>query len=93
MDPHTAGTNTLIRRLGAGIFALGLLLLALVFTLAAIAFAQVPARLASPPGGVAALLAVALVRTLFLLVMAYAASLLASKGLELYQAGREEGPR
>ncbi len=85
------------RCLGALSFAVGMALLLVVFGLAAGAFARVPEALAAGPEraghGVAGLLAAAAARALFLFVMAYASSLLASKGLELYHRARGEGGR
>jgi len=88
-SPSRAG-----RVLGATIFAAGMVMLLVVFALAALAFAQVPHALmaprASPGPGIGRLLAVTAARAGFLLVMAYVSSLIASKGLELYQAAPGE---
>ena len=80
------------RLLGGIIFAIGMALLLVVFVLAARAFSEVPDGLeasasASEPG-VGVVLAGAAVRAAFLIVMAYASSLMASKGLDLHQAGK-----
>lgn len=81
--------------MGAAIFAVGLVMLVVVFVLAAQAFAEVPATLADPVRsvelGVGRVLATAAARAAFLLVMTLAASLFAAKGLDLYRvAGRGE---
>jgi len=80
------------RLLGGVIFGIGMVLLLMVFVLAARAFSQVPEGLeasvsASEPG-VGVVLAGAAVRAAFLIVMAYASSLMASKGLDLYQTSK-----
>jgi hypothetical protein len=94
MNSQTTRTAGGGRTLGAVIFALGVGLLAVVFALAAIAFAEVPASLAEPARSgaqsIGQVLTSAASKTLFLFVMAYAGSLLASKGLELYHAARDE---
>jgi hypothetical protein len=77
------------------IFIAGLAMLAVVFVLAAEAFAEVSAALADPARsvelGVARILAMAAARTGFLVVMTLAASVFAAKGLDLYRAaGRGE---
>ena len=88
--PHRAG-----RFLGGLIFAVGLGMLIAVFVLAAAAFAQVPAALGSSGRssgqGLAVALGVTAARVGFLVVMAYASSLVASKGLELLEAARGRG--
>jgi len=86
LESHRPG-----RLLGALIFALGVGLLVVVFVLAAIAFIEVPARIAGPSGaqhGIGSVLAGAATSAVFLFVMAYAGSLVASKGLELYAMSR-----
>ena len=84
--------NRAHRRLGAFIFVVGILMLLAVFALAALSFAQVPQALAasraSPGPSLGARLAVVAARAAFLLVMAYASSLVAAKGLDLYQAAQ-----
>lgn len=73
------------------IFTIGIALLVLVFVLAVMAFLQLPLIVASDrpaPQGIVTVLAVAAVRAVFLLVMAYVSSLLASKGLDLYAAAK-----
>ena len=80
---------------GAALFTIGMVMLVGVFALAAVSFAQVPRAIggshaASDPG-LGALLGAAAARAGFLLVMAYVSSLVASKGLELYQAARGKG--
>jgi len=78
-------------RAGILIFAVGIALLALVFVLAVLTFRELPQILASDrpaPQGILTVLGIAGVRALFLLVMAYVGSLLASKGLDLYSAAR-----
>jgi len=80
------------RWLGALIFAMGVGLLVVVFVLAALAFVQVPAGIAGPSGaqhGIGSVLAGAATKGVFLFVMAYAGSLVASKGLDLYAVSRE----
>lgn len=77
-------------------FASGMVALAVVFTLAAIAFTRLPAEIADAKRvaeqGLGRILASAAAKAVFLLVMTYAGSLFASRGLELYQAaGRKEG--
>jgi ABC-type anion transport system duplicated permease subunit len=78
------------RLLGGIIFGIGMVLLLVVFVLAARAFSQVPeglkASMSASEPGVGVLLAGAAIRAVFLIVMAYASSLMASKGLDLYQA-------
>ena len=79
------------RAIGIVIFIVGIVLLAVVFVLAILTFRQLPQILASdqpPPQGILTLLAIAAVRAVFLMVMGYVSSLLASKGLELYSASR-----
>jgi len=76
------------------IFAVGVALLCVVFVLAAVTFGQVPRVMGSPAAaerGSASILGAAAVRALLLFVMAYAGSLVASKGLELHMAGRRGG--
>ncbi|UCC67541.1 MAG: hypothetical protein JSV79_10490 [Armatimonadota bacterium] len=95
MSAQGKTTNRAGRRVGALIFAVGLIMLVVVFALAAAAFQQIPAALGadeagSGPGLGSALAAIG-ARAAFLLVMAYASSLLASKGLDLYQAARGDG--
>ena len=95
MDAGTRGPSGTGRWLGGLIFAVGLLMLIAVFALAAVAFAQVPEVLASggrsSGQGLVGGLAATGARAAFLLVMAYVSSLVASKGLELYQAARSRG--
>lgn len=80
------------RFLGGLIFAAGVVMLVAVFVLAAGAFAEIPAALAKAKGtsgpGLGSALATTGARAALLLVMAYVSSLLASKGLDLYQAAR-----
>ncbi len=80
------------RWVGGLIFAVGVVLLVVVFALAAGAFADIPAALGEGEGGSGSNLGGALAatgaRAALLLVMAYASSLLASKGVDLYQAAR-----
>ena len=82
---HRAG-----RWMGALIFAVGVVMLVGVFVAAAAAFAGIPIALAkgSSGSGLGHALATTGARAAFLLVMAYVSSLLASKGLDLYQAAR-----
>lgn len=90
MSAERKTTNRGGRWLGALIFAVGIIMLVVVFVLAAVAFGEVPAAL-TKGGSARALgagLAMAGARAAFLLVMAYVSSLLASKGLDLYQAAR-----
>jgi len=84
------------RRAGFVLFVIGMVALAVVFILAAIAFARLPAEIADAKRvaeqGLGRILASAAAKAVFLLVMTYAGSLFASKGLDLYQAaGRKEG--
>jgi len=90
MNSEKTGANRSGRWLGALIFAIGVAMLVIVFVLAAGAFAEVPAALARPQaeGGLVRALGVTGARAAFLLVMAYVSSLLASKGLDLYQAAQ-----
>jgi len=85
------------RKIGLALFCIGITALVVVFVLAAVAFARLPAQIEDPDlvaqRGVAGILAAAAVKALFLLVMTYAASLVASKGIELSHAGRDEGGR
>ncbi len=94
MDADRKRNNRPGRLLGALIFAVGVVMLVVVFVLAAGAFAEVPAALGgakgSSGGGLGGALAATGARAAFLLVMAYVSSLLASKGLDLYQAARGE---
>ncbi len=82
------------RSIGIALFAIGIAALIVVFALAAVAFARVPAQIEDPnlvaQRGVGGVLAAAAVKALFLLVMTYAASLLASKGIELSHAAGDE---
>jgi len=83
------------RWVGALVFAVGLALLLVVFGLAAAAFAALPEAIAAGPElqgqGVGPALALAGGRALFLFVMAYAGSLVASKGLEMHYRARGTG--
>ncbi len=84
-------------RAGFVLFLVGMLALAVVFVLAAIAFTRLPAEIADAKRvaeqGLGRILAAAAAKAVFLLVMTYAGSLFASKGLELYQAGRRKEGR
>jgi len=88
MSAERKTTDRVGRRLGALIFAVGMIMLVVVFVLAAVAFGEVPVALARPRGvsGIGHALAATGARAAFLLVMAYVSSLVASKGLDLYQA-------
>jgi len=92
MNPDPKTPSPAARALAVAIFAAGVLMLLAVFALAALAFARVPHALGAPRAssgpGVGPLLAATASRAAFLLVMAYVSSLLASKGLELYQAAQ-----
>ncbi len=76
------------RAFGAVLLAVGAILLLAVFALALRTFMTLPAQLraagAATLEGAGRVLAVAAAQALFLFVMAYAASLLASKGVEFY---------
>jgi len=78
------------RGAGRWLFALGMAAIGVVFVLAAITFAKLPKEIADPARvaeqGLGRMVVAAVVKAVFLLVMAYAGSLFASKGLELYQA-------
>ena len=81
--------------IGVTLFCLGVIGIAIVFVLAAVAFANVPAQIADAKRvaeqGLGSILSGAVVKTVFLLVMTYAASLIASKGMDLYHtAGRKD---
>lgn len=94
MEAQRSRGNRVARGLGVVIFVIGVVLLGVVFALAAVTFSQLPRLLANSQAGVQGLgmmLLTAAVRAIFLLVMAYVSSLLASKGLELYAAARPEG--
>ncbi len=73
---------------GAVMLGVGAVLLLTVFTLALVTFSGLPGQLHAPSAatleGLGRVLAVVAARTLLLFVMAFAASLLASKGLEFY---------
>lgn len=87
--PHRAG-----RWSGGVIFLIGLAMLVGVFSLAVVAFLQVPEALAGAQRtgrGLGWALAGTAAQVGFLIVMAYAGSLISSKGLELYGAARQ-GP-
>jgi uncharacterized membrane protein YraQ (UPF0718 family) len=90
MNAEVKRTNRAGRWLGALIFAVGVVMLVGVFVVAAAAFAEIPIALAKggSGSGLGHALAVTGARAAFLLVMAYVSSLLASKGLDLYQAAR-----
>ena len=95
MVTQDSGRYAVGRVLGIVIFAIGVVLLIVVFALAAITFGQLARAMANPPSvgpGIPTVLAVAGVRAVFLLVMAYVSSLLASKGLDLFTAAKSEGP-
>ena len=81
------------RAAGMVMVVVGVLLLLLVFALALLTFAALPEQLraagATTLEGAGRVLALAAARALLLFVMAYAASLLASKGLELYHFSTE----
>ena len=85
------------RKIGIGLFCVGMTALVVVFALAAFAFARVPAQIADrelvAEQGVGGILAAAVVKAVFLLVMTYAASLVASKGVDLLYVNRDEGKR
>jgi hypothetical protein len=91
-DTRTGGRAA--RSLGALIFGIGLLMMVVVFALAAVVFAAVPETLAaagrSSAQGIGPALAATAARSVLLLVMAYVSSLLASKGLDLYVAARPQ---
>lgn len=94
MSSDTPGFRRAGRWLGAVIFGAGVALLLVVFVLAAVTFYRLPQLLSSSssgPRGIALPLAISLVRAVFLLVMAYVSSLLASKGLELLSTANTEG--
>lgn len=93
MNAESDRRNRAGRRVGAAIFAAGMALLLVVFGLAASAFARVPATLGGPraSSGLGGQLAEVGARVMFLFVMAYVSSLVASKGLDLYEAARREG--
>jgi hypothetical protein len=84
---HTTG-----RWLGGFILLLGLLMMIAVFALAVTAFVRVPEALAGRGAAIGQSLAVAAIQIGLLFVMAYVASLLASKGLELFSAARRGAP-
>jgi hypothetical protein len=87
-DVHVGSAG---RSFGMVIFAIGVALLAAVFVLTILTFRQLPQILASDqpaPQGMLTVLAIAAVRAVFLIVMGYVSSLIASKGLELYAASR-----
>ena len=90
MNAEAKGTNRAGRWLGALIFTVGVVMLVGVFVVAASAFAQIPIALAKKgsESGLGHALAITGARAAFLLVMAYVSSLVASKGLDLYQAAR-----
>jgi hypothetical protein len=92
MNDEARKPNRLGRWTGGLIFAVGMAMLVMVFVLAAAAFAELPQTLdsasqSSGQGLIHALAGVA-ARVGFLVVMAYVASLVASKGLELFYAAR-----
>lgn len=81
--------------IGVTLFCLGVVGIVIVFVLAAVAFANVPAQIADAKRvaeqGLGSILSGAVVKAVFLLVMTYAASLIASKGMDLYHtAGRKD---
>jgi len=91
MDVQAVQGGRAARRVGMLIFTIGIVLLAVVFSLAIITFRQLPQMMADDrvsPQGIIRGLTVAAVRGGFLLVMAYVSSLLASKGLDLYSASK-----
>jgi uncharacterized protein YqhQ len=91
MSDSSTAPGSAARSVGILIFTIGIALLVLVFVLAVMAFLQLPLIVASDrpaPQGIVTVLAVAAVRAVFLLVMAYVSSLLASKGLDLYAAAK-----
>lgn len=95
MATEHSGRYAAGRTLGIIIFVLGIVLLVVVFALAAITFGQLARAMADPSAagpGIPTVLAAAAVRAVFLLVMAYVSSLLASKGLDLFSAAKSEGP-
>ena len=95
MNAETTRPNRPGRVIGAVIFGLGMIMLVVVFALAATAFARIPSVLGSGSAASGPALGEQLAaigaQALFLLVMAYVSSLVASKGLELYQAARTPG--
>ena len=84
------------RALGIVMLVIGTALLILVFVLAALTFAGLsgPAHSSAGAGleSASGLLAGIAARTAMLLVMAYASSLVASKGIELYAASSGRPP-
>jgi flagellar basal body-associated protein FliL len=91
MAAQEAPSGSAGRSMGIVIFTVGIALMAVVFVLAILTFQQLPQLLASdqpPPQGILAVLAIAAARAVFLLVMGYVSSLMASKGLDLYAASR-----
>ena len=83
------------RGIGVTLFCLGVVGIVIVFVLAAVAFANVPTQIADAKRvaeqGLGSILSGAVVKAVFLLVMTYAASLIASKGMDLYHtAGRKD---
>jgi hypothetical protein len=91
MAAQDASSGSAGRSFGMIVFAIGVALLAAVLILAMLTFRQLPQVLASDqpvPQGILTVLAIAAVRALFLIVMGYVSSLIASKGLELYSASR-----
>ena len=78
-------------------FCMGVVGIVVVFVLAAVAFANVPAQIGDAKRvaeqGLGSILSSAVVRAVFLLVMTYAASLIASKGMELYHTAERKDDR
>jgi len=84
------------RRLGIVVFVIGVLLLLVVFALAVGAFSALPQALQHGPltlDAAGGLLAVTVARAFVLIAMAYAGSLLASKGIEFYAVSSGRPPK